>query len=104
MDSMYYTAVDEPPTYKGGYDSLSQTIRDHWHRFNRDVNATVWVAIVVEPDGKISNKRIERSSNFPDVDQEALRLVDFLTEWNPAKSHGKPVPCLWYVPIKVVQE
>lgn len=104
METMYYSAVDESPSYKGGYSKLNKIIRDHACHFNREVNALVWVLVVIESDGKISHKEIAKSSNFSDIDNEALRLVDFLTEWNPGKSHGKPVSCHWHIPIKFIQE
>jgi TonB family protein len=103
METMYYSAVDESPSYKGGYVVMNKTILDHSCLFNREVNAVVWVYVIIEADGKISNKEIAKSSNFSDIDNEALRLVDFLTEWNPAKSHGKAVSCHWHIPIKFLQ-
>jgi TonB family protein len=104
METMYYSGVDESPSYRGGYKKLNQIIQNHTCHFDREVNAVVWISIVIESDGKVSDKKIARSSNFADIDNEALRLVDFLTEWNPGKSHGKPVTCHWYFPIKIKQQ
>ena len=103
METMYYSAVDQSPSYKGGYEALDKTVKNHARPFNREVHATVWVSIIIESNGKISNKTIAKGSNFIDIDNEALRLIDFLTEWNPGKCHGKAVSCHWYVPIKIVQ-
>ena len=45
------------------------------------------VGYTIEKDGKISNIKILKSS-WPDLDEEAIRLVSNMPDWTPAMSNG----------------
>jgi protein TonB len=59
----------------------------------------VFVRFVVEKDGTISNVKIV-SSVHPELDREALRVVKMLPKWKPGSTDGKPVRCLYQIPIR----
>ena len=53
---------------------------------------------MVEKDGSISNARVVKSVN-PDLDAEALRVVNSMPNWNPGKQDGKAVRVKYTVPV-----
>jgi hypothetical protein len=92
------------PTYNGGYQNLSRTIKLHLKYPGRRCcfSGDVYVSFVVEEDGRISNKKIMKGiSNSEDcnADCEALRVLDYLTEWKPAEHEGKKVAIKMILPI-----
>jgi protein TonB len=93
------------PTYNGGYQNLARTIKLHLkypgHRcyFSGDV----YVSFIVEADGRISNKTVVKgisSSEGCNADEEALKVLDYLTEWQPAEKEGKKISVRVILPIK----
>ena len=70
------------------------------------IQGTVYVTFIIEPNGELTNRRIGHSP-FRDNDvcspnKEALKVLDYLTEWNPGKCGGKNVAILYTLPIKFV--
>ncbi len=57
------------------------------------------VKFVVNEDGTISNSEIVRSSGFPVLDNEALRVVSAMPHWKPGKQQGVPVKVYFNLPI-----
>ncbi|HMR42627.1 MAG TPA: energy transducer TonB [Saprospiraceae bacterium] len=62
------------------------------------VAGTVIVTFLVKNDGSISNPEIVRSIS-PELDEEALRIIDLFPDWIPGKHRGKVVPVQFNVPI-----
>lgn len=56
------------------------------------------VQFIVERDGSISNPKIVRSIH-PMLDEEAIRVVKNMPNWNPGIINGKPVRVRYYIPI-----
>ena len=59
----------------------------------------VIVEFVVEKDGSISNVKVLAGA-FPDLDQEAVRVVKMLPKWKPGEQLGKKVRCSYQIPIR----
>ncbi|MDE5813452.1 MAG: M56 family metallopeptidase [Muribaculaceae bacterium] len=56
------------------------------------------VGFTIEKDGKISNIKILKSS-WPDLDEEAIRVVKNMPEWIPAKSNGISAQSEFALPV-----
>ena len=53
---------------------------------------------LVKEDGSVGDARIVKSV-FPDLDEEAVRVVKTLPKFNPAIINGKPVDYWFTMPI-----
>jgi protein TonB len=92
------------PTYNGGYQNLARTIKLLLTYPGRRccISGSVYVSFVVEADGRISNKKIVKgisSSESCNADCEALRVLDYMTEWRPAEREGKKMAFRMILPI-----
>ena len=56
------------------------------------------VGYTIKKDGKISNIKILKSS-WPDLDEEAIRLVSNMPDWTPAKSNGISIQSEFALPV-----
>jgi len=96
-----YTMVDNLPEFPGGVDSLQSFVRNNltWPDDGPDYQGTVYVSVIVETDGDLTNKTILRGiCEF--ADNEALRILGEMPKWNPGKCNGKVVPVKYCIPIK----
>ena len=106
LNKTYYTLVDKMPTYQGGQEAMNKIIVKNlkWPGSGQcDITATVYVTFIVEPDGKVTGKRIYKTflsdDNFCSPNKEALKVVDFLTNWNAGQCNGKNVAVQYVLPI-----
>lgn len=58
----------------------------------------VFVAFIVNEQGGIEDVRVIKSLD-PEIDAEAVRLVQEMPTWIPGKVKGKPVACRYNLPI-----
>ena len=59
----------------------------------------VLVQFVVEKDGSISNVQVMRSLH-PDLDAEAVRVIQGMPKWIPAMENGEPVAVKFMAPVQ----
>lgn len=58
----------------------------------------VYLSFVVEPDGSITNVKVERGVS-PDLDKEAKRVVRRMPKWTPGEAGGKKIRARCRLPI-----
>jgi protein TonB len=99
-----YIMADKMPTFQGGLDSLKSKINKHLKWPGQCcVEGTVYVSFIVEPNGQVTNKRIKRgisSQEHCNADGQALKVLDYLTEWTIGECNGEKVAVEVVVPIK----
>jgi len=66
---------------------------------NNNISGQVFIEFVVEKDGSISGVRV-LAGVYPELDQEAMRVIKMLPKWKPGKQMGKPVRCFFQIPIR----
>jgi protein TonB len=97
--------VDEMPEPMGGIDALYAFLKSNlrYPQIARDngIQGQVLVGFVIERDGSISNVKVD-ASVFPDLDQEAIRVVKLMPNWKPGKQGGKTVRCSYQLPIRFI--
>ena len=97
-----FDVVKQMPEFSGGQNALleflSKSIRYPEAARKNSVQGRVITTFVVEKDGSISNARVVKSVN-PDLDAEALRVVNSMPNWNPGKQDGKAVRVKYTVPV-----
>jgi len=94
--------VDEKPEFPGGIQKFYEFLRDNIQYPGGEmvISGTVLVEFVVEKDGNLTDFTILRSSGYPILDEEALRVVKLMPNWIPAKLNGKPVSTYFQIPVK----
>jgi protein TonB len=94
--------ADEMPQYPGGDDALFQFLasstRYPKEAIRNDVTGRVYVQFVVDRYGKITQAFVKRGVH-PLLDQEALRVIESMPDWEPGVKDGKFVNVQYTVPI-----
>jgi protein TonB len=96
--------AEEDAEFPGGYEKLNafinSTIDYPEEALELGVKGRVVVRFVVEKDGRISNASVERPIvECPACNKEALRIINQMPKWTPAKNAGRPVRLWVRVPI-----
>ncbi len=96
-------ANDRLPTFPGGDAAcmrfLSRNIRYPSAAVSQKITGCVVVQFIVEPDGKLTDIRV-RSGVNPQLDNEALRVVRLMPDWEPGLQSGNPSRFLYVLPIE----
>ncbi len=102
LDSIH-VKVDVSPSFQGGdarlHKYLSDSIRYPEAARTDSVQGTVFIAFVVEADGRVTNPKVERGIGGG-CDEEALRAVSAMPRWNPGMHKGKRVRVGHTLPVK----
>ena len=103
IDNEIYQVVDQMPVFpEGGMNGLksylSANIRYPANAAENGVQGTVTVQFVVNRDGSIVDVSLLRRTD-PDLDREAIRVVNSMPKWKPGMHHGKPVRVRYTMPI-----
>lgn len=111
LNRSYYASADKMPTFRGGQKELLKTINKNLKSTGGrcDMEGTVLISCIIEPNGQLSNKRILKGlgdNNVCNADKEALKVIDFLTNWTPGKCGGENVAVQYVIPVrfKIVQD
>ena len=97
-----FNVVEEQPIYLGGHEALmkyiQQNIKYPKEAQEQGKQGRVIVQFVVEKDGSITDAKIVRSVD-PQLDAEALRIVNAMPNWTPGKQRGEPVRTRFTLPV-----
>ena len=97
-----FQVVEEMPEFPGGMGEcmkwLGQNIKYPADAKEKGVQGRVIVQFVVEKDGTIVNAKVVRGVD-PDLDAEALRVVNQSPKWKPGKQKGEAVRVKYTLPI-----
>lgn len=105
-DSTIYTLagdIEAMPEFPGGTAKMMEFLAANvkWPESlndGPDVQGRVVVAFTVEKDGSINDIEVVRSV-YPDLDEEAVRVVKLFPKFIPATHNGKTVRCIYTLPI-----
>jgi len=94
--------VDPMPEFPGGKDQMNEFLTKNT-RYPRsavkdDIKGTVLVSFVVLESGKIDKIEIKQSIR-EDLDNEAIRVIKKMPNWNPGMVKGVPVKVRFTVPF-----
>ena len=97
-----YDVVDQMPEFPGGVGArmqyLAKNVKYPVEAQRKGQQGNVVVKFTVEKDGSITNSHIVRSIS-PQLDAEALRVINSMPNWIPGKQDGKPVAVKYTVPV-----
>ena len=89
---------DLPGGQKELLSFLSLNIKYPTKAIENKIQGRVIVQFVVNKDGSISGAKVVRSVD-PDLDKEALRVINSMPKWKPGMQKGEPVSVKFTVPI-----
>jgi len=97
-----FVVVEEMPMFPGGDAELLKYISDHTQypeiAKENNIQGRVIVRFCVTSVGGVSQVSILKGVD-PELDAEAIRVVNALPAFKPGKQGGKPVPVWYMVPI-----
>lgn len=100
--AVIYTAVEKPAEFPGGQAALMQWLSENIHypqnAVKEGVQGRVVVQFVIEVDGSVSNPKVLKGVN-KDLDQEAVRVVSEMPDWEPGIADSKIVRSYFVLPI-----
>ena len=103
IDHERLVEVDVMPEFPGGTDSLMKFLQDSLvYPFKAQVKGregVVVIGFIVEQDGRLTNFTVDKSSGYPLLDDEALRVVKLMPNWSPGKQNGKYVRVRFRLPV-----
>jgi len=95
--------VEEMPEYIGGSEAMYEFLRANLKypevARNNNISGQVFLEFVVERDGSISGVKVIVGV-YPELDQEAMRVVKMMPRWKPGKQMGKAVRCFFNIPVR----
>jgi len=100
--------AQEMPVYPGGqsalYQDIAKNIQYPKEMEEANIQGKVYVSIVVERDGSLTDVHVIRGVNGgSQLDREAVRAVKSLTKkFSPGKMNGKPVRVQMNIPVNFV--
>ena len=98
-----YDMVDEMPEFPGGDKALRMFLINNTNypeeAVQNKLEGRVYVKFIIDEEGKVIKPEIVRSSGHPILDEEALRVISVLPEWNPGIMDGETVKVNYTVPI-----
>jgi TonB family protein len=97
-----FETVDEMPVFPGGDAALLKYVGDSTrypvNAKEKNIQGKVVVKFVVEADGSVGRASIFKSVD-PEIDAEAVRVINSLPAFKPGIKDGKAVPVWYAVPI-----
>lgn len=99
------TYPDDQPEFIGGIAAMQKFISDSTRYPKRckdaQLGGTVYVQFVVEKSGKTNLVRLVKgANNCPELNNEAIRLVQSMPKWKPGMMDGKKARCYYTIPVK----
>lgn len=90
------------PTFPGGQKAMMQYLAENVKypasARQKKITGRVIIQFVVEKDGSITEAKVMKSV-APELDAEALRIVNSMPKWTPAMQDGKAVRVKFFIPI-----
>jgi protein TonB len=104
-DAPVFFIVEEMPQFPGGDLELrkfiAQSVKYPVIAQENGIQGRVYVQFVVGTDGTVGQVKVARGVD-PNLDKEAIRVVESMPKWKPGKQRGKPVKVSYTVPINFV--
>ena len=97
-----FVSIETQPSFPGGFDKfyayLKQNVKYPLEAQKNNVQGKVFLSFVVEPDGDLTNIKVERALGSG-TDEEAVRVLEESPKWIPGIYNGKPVRVKYNIPI-----
>ena len=95
--------VEVMPSFPGGESSLNKFVEDNLQypqqAIDNDVEGRVIVTFDVDENGRIYRPNVVSDKLGYGLEEEALRVIKSMPQWNPGKLKGKNVKTTFTLPI-----
>lgn len=100
-----FMSAEQPPMFPGGMEALMKYLNDNIIypviALENGVSGTVVLKFVVTKTGKIDDIQVVNSVDRA-LDEEAVRVVSQMPDWQPAKQNGNNVAVYFNLPVRFV--
>ena len=97
-----YDVVGSMPQFPGGTGGMTKflmmNIKYPKTAHDANIQGRVIASFIIGKDGSVSDAKIIRSVS-PDLDAEALRVINMMPKWTPGMEAGKPVTVRYTIPV-----
>ncbi len=97
-------AVREKPSFPGGVVEMDKFVQKVLELpeevIKNKITGKMAIGFFVEPDGSLTNPKIELSLNRA-LDEAAFKVLDQMPKWIPAKSHNRLIRAKFTMPITI---
>jgi TonB family protein len=94
-------------TFPGGYEELLKFVSDNLiypeEAKNKSYVDTVYVRFCIYKNGEIKETEVLKGK-YEILNNEALRIVKIMPNWEPAKNRGKPICSSFALPFKFIPD
>lgn len=101
-EAQIFTVVESMPSFPGGDAArikyLNENIKYPQMARESGIQGRVFVTFVVERDGSVTDVRVLRGIGGG-CDEEAIRVIKNMPNWNAGQQRGKPVRVQFNMPI-----
>ena len=97
-DNGYIQLAEFPGGFEALADYIAKSIVYPEQARTDEVEGKVFVQFIVEPDGSIGDVTLLRGIGGG-CDEEALRVIKAMPQWNPAQFKGKPTRSRFQIPL-----
>lgn len=98
-----FALMEEQPVFFLGNDSIRYWVEKRIQYPEKakanNIEGYVVISFVIDPQGKVSNVRVVRPAS-PLLNDEALRVIRSMPDWQPGRQHGKPVSVEFSLPVR----
>lgn len=105
QDEATYEVAEIMPEFPGGMSALLKYLTDSLkYQKTPDGNGrkgTVVIQVIIDKDGSVTEPVILRHLS-PELDKEALRVVNSMPKWKPGSQSGKVVKVRYTLPITFI--
>lgn len=104
MEKEPLSVVDEQAQFPGGKAAmmsfLAQNIVYPQSALEAGLSGKCFLKLTVLKDGSISDVKVLRGVPYcPECDREAIRVIEIMPDWTPAKVKGQAVDSYYNLPI-----
>ncbi|MBL7982066.1 MAG: energy transducer TonB [Flavobacteriales bacterium] len=105
VEEDWVTFAEQMPQFPGGEEAFKAYVKAklRYPEEERElgIEGTVYLSIIVEPNGAVTNITPLRGvNNGPGLTREAIRLLKAMPTWTPGRTNGKAMRVKMNVPVK----
>lgn len=102
-DTKVYTIVEQMPEFPRGDIEMIKFIDSNiiypQYAIDNELTGRSIIAFVVYENGELHDITVKRSSGYPELDKEAVRVISSMPKWKPGKQQGRAVRVSYLIPV-----
>ena len=101
-EKVKYYDFEIQPEFPGGRKAFITYLQNNLTKISIPDNlkgSTVVVQFTIDEKGEVNDAKIKKSVQ-PQIDKAAIKIINEMPNWNPAKQDGNPVKVTRTIPLK----